>query len=90
MPRDVMDALGSKPVDRLMFPSEHPFFTRQKRIVREFAGTFDPEDIEDSIRVGAYQGLLKALTEMTPTEVIAGNLDERACAAAAGRGFRRG
>ena len=48
----------------------HPFFTRQKHIVREFAGTFDPEDIEDSIRVGAYQGLLKALTEMTPTEVI--------------------
>jgi bidirectional [NiFe] hydrogenase diaphorase subunit len=67
---DVVEALGSQPVGRLVFPSEHPFFTRQKRIVREFAGTFDPEDIEDSIRVGAYQGLLKALTEMTPTEVI--------------------
>jgi bidirectional [NiFe] hydrogenase diaphorase subunit len=67
---DVLDALGSKPVDRLTFDKNHPFFTRQKKIVREFAGTFDPEDIEDSIRVGAYSALLKALTEMTPTEVI--------------------
>ena len=67
---DVLDALGSKAVERLAFSSQQPFFTRQVRIVREFAGTFDPEDLEDSIRVGAYQGLLKALTEMTPTEVI--------------------
>jgi bidirectional [NiFe] hydrogenase diaphorase subunit len=66
----VVEALGSKPVERLALASDHPFFTRQKRVVREFAGTFDPEDIEDSIRVGAYAALLKAVTEMTPTEVI--------------------
>jgi bidirectional [NiFe] hydrogenase diaphorase subunit len=66
----VIDALGSGPVASLEFPASHPFFTRQKRVVREFAGTFDPEDIEDSIRVGAYSALLKALTQMTPTEVI--------------------
>ena len=68
--KDMVDALGAQPVDRLAVASDHPFFTRQKRIVREFAGTFDPEDIEDSIRVGAYSALLKALTEMTPLEVI--------------------
>ncbi|HVT80682.1 MAG TPA: NADH-quinone oxidoreductase subunit NuoF [Phycisphaerae bacterium] len=67
----LIDALGSKPVDRLALPADHPFFTRQLRIVREFAGTFDPEDLNDSIRVGAYKALLQALTDMTPTEVIA-------------------
>lgn len=66
----VIDALGAAPVGHLSFPSDQPFFTRQLRIVREFAGTFDPEDLDDSIRVGAYGALLKALTGMTPTEVI--------------------
>jgi bidirectional [NiFe] hydrogenase diaphorase subunit len=67
---DILDALGSQPVSRLEFSNQQPFFTRQVKVVREFAGTFDPEDIEDSIRVGAYKALLKALTEMAPMEVI--------------------
>jgi bidirectional [NiFe] hydrogenase diaphorase subunit len=67
---DLVDALGSAPVSRLSLPSDQPFFTKQLRIVREFAGTFDPEDLNDSVRVGAYSALLKALTQMAPTEVI--------------------
>jgi bidirectional [NiFe] hydrogenase diaphorase subunit len=67
---DVVDALGASPVNRLAFSSEQPFFSRQLRIVREFAGTFDPEDLDDSIRVGAYSALLKVLTQMSPPEVI--------------------
>ena len=67
---DLVDSLGSAPPARLAFPADQPFFSRQRRVVREFAGTFDPEDIEESIRVGAYQALRKAVTEMTPAEVI--------------------
>ncbi|MGN6367731.1 MAG: NADH-quinone oxidoreductase subunit NuoF [Phycisphaerae bacterium] len=66
----ILESVGGPPPERLNFPADQPFFTRQKRIVREFAGTFDPEDLEESIRVGAYEALLKALTEMTPAEVI--------------------
>ncbi len=67
----ILDAVGSKPVSRLQMPADHPFFTKQLRVVREHAGKFDPEDLEDSIRVGAYHGLMKVLTQMTPAEVIA-------------------
>ena len=54
-----------------------PFFTRQKRIVREFAGIFDPEDIEDSIRVGGYAALLKALTRNDAAGGDPGNQHQR-------------
>ena len=68
--REMVGALGGKPVERLSMDARQPFFTKQQRVVREFAGTFDPEDLDDCIRVGAYSALLKALTQMTPTEVI--------------------
>jgi bidirectional [NiFe] hydrogenase diaphorase subunit len=68
---DLMESVtGGPPVDRLHFSSSQPFFAKQLRIVREHAGTFDPEDLDDCIRVGAYQALLKAITRMTPAEVI--------------------
>jgi bidirectional [NiFe] hydrogenase diaphorase subunit len=40
------------------------------KIVMENSGTIDPERIEDYIAVGGYQALIKALTEMSPSEVI--------------------
>lgn len=42
----------------------------QQRIVLERAGLIDPEDIEDYIVHGGYEALGKALTQMTPAEVI--------------------
>lgn len=42
----------------------------EQRIVLERAGLIDPEDIEDYIAHNGYEALGKALTEMTPTEVI--------------------
>jgi bidirectional [NiFe] hydrogenase diaphorase subunit len=48
----------------------HPFFTKQLRIVRANGGIIDPERIEDYIAAGGYDALQKALTEMTPAEVV--------------------
>jgi bidirectional [NiFe] hydrogenase diaphorase subunit len=66
----LIDSVGGAAPERLVMPTDQPFFTRQLRIVREHAGLFDPEDLNDSIRVGAYQALVKALTQMTPNEII--------------------
>lgn len=49
---------------------EHPFFTRQMKVVLEHSGNIDPERIEDYIRVGGYQALYHALHEMTTDEVV--------------------
>ncbi len=47
-----------------------PFFARQTRIVLQNLGTIDPNIIEDYIARGGYEALGKAVTEMTPEEVI--------------------
>ncbi len=49
---------------------EHPFFTRQVKIVRETSGKIDPERIEDYIAAGGYQGLHRAIHELTPTQIV--------------------
>ena len=51
-------------------PTDVPFFQRQKKIVLENSGVIDPERIEDYIAANGYTALIKALTEMTPREVI--------------------
>ncbi|GAB4239517.1 MAG: NADH-ubiquinone oxidoreductase-F iron-sulfur binding region domain-containing protein [Stanieria sp.] len=51
--------------------SQHPFFARQMRIVRQHTGKVDPEKIEEYIAVGGYQSLYKVIYEMTPAEVVA-------------------
>lgn len=50
--------------------SEHPFFARQVRIVRETSGKIDPDRIEEYIASGGYQSLYKAIHDMTPQEVV--------------------
>jgi NADP-reducing hydrogenase subunit HndC len=42
----------------------------EQRIVLEHAGRIDPENIEEFIAENGYQALGKALTEMTPEQVI--------------------
>ncbi|MDI3546911.1 MAG: NADH-quinone oxidoreductase subunit [Halanaerobiales bacterium] len=46
------------------------FFKSQYRIVLKNCGVIDPEDIEEAIVHDAYFALGKALTEMTPEDVI--------------------
>jgi len=49
---------------------QHPFFSRQLRIVRENSGKIDPERIEEYIAAGGYESLYKVLHEMSPEEVV--------------------
>ncbi len=58
---------GTPPTKRL---PEMPFFTRQHKIALEHCGVVDPERIQDYLARGGYSGLYKALTEMTPLEVV--------------------
>lgn len=73
--------IEGKPVDRLLYvepvTGEHivhdheiPFYKHQQRIVLKNIGKIDPTDIRDTIAVGGYEALAKALTTMTPEEIV--------------------
>jgi NADH-quinone oxidoreductase subunit F len=55
----------------IVYDKDIPFYKNQQRLVFRNIGKIDPTDIRDSIAVGGYQGLAKALTTMTPEEIIA-------------------
>ncbi len=62
-------ALGGAPVAELQCDlREH--FESQVHVVLENSGHIDPEKIEDYIARDGYEGLVTAVTEMTPSEVI--------------------
>ncbi len=78
----IVGGLNSQPVERLRIPTGIPFFQRQHRVVMENSGRIDPERIEEYIAAGGYSGLVMALTEMTPAQVI----DEVTASGLRGRG----
>jgi bidirectional [NiFe] hydrogenase diaphorase subunit len=49
----------------------HPFFADQHKIVLSDSGKVDPERLDTYIGAGGYAALAKALSTMTPTEVVA-------------------
>lgn len=74
------DLIKGGKVDRLLFFDplskekvisyrDMKYFSPQRRIVLRNCGFINPEDIEDYIAVGGYEGIRKALG-MTPAEVI--------------------
>jgi NADH-quinone oxidoreductase subunit F len=74
--------LGGRAVPRLLYQDpesgrkleaaeEIPFYKVQQRIVLSQNGRIDPTKITDYIAEGGYSALVKALTSMTPEEVIA-------------------
>jgi len=67
---EILDSLDGSPVERLVCPTDIPFFSRQKKIVLENSGIIDAEKIEDYIAALGYGSLIKVLTEMSPQEVI--------------------
>ncbi len=67
---ELFDSLGAEPVERLVCPTDVPFFTRQQKIVLENSGVIDPENIHDYIAASGYASLVRALTEMTPEMVL--------------------
>ena len=46
------------------------FYKKQKRVALRNCGVINPEDIDEYIAMDGYQALAKALTEMTPEQVI--------------------
>lgn len=73
--------LKGRPVPTLMYTppaakaplptlSEIPFFAKQKLVVLRNRGLIDPEKIEDYIARDGYAALAKALSDMTPEQII--------------------
>ena len=78
---ELVSALKSaKPVETK--PVLEPFFSRQRRVVLENCGKVDPENIDDYLSRKGYRGLVRAVTELTPQQVI----DEIAKSGLRGRG----
>jgi NADH-quinone oxidoreductase subunit F len=85
-PEDCMEIVEAtlvegKPVERLLYDDpasgdkivhhhDIPFYKHQQRVVMRNIGQIDPADIQDTIASGGYQALAKALTKMTPEEVV--------------------
>jgi bidirectional [NiFe] hydrogenase diaphorase subunit len=67
---DIIKSMDASPVSRLECATDQPFFRRQVKIVLENSGRVDPEKIGDYIAANGYEGLLKALTEFSPGEVM--------------------
>jgi NADP-reducing hydrogenase subunit HndC len=55
--------------------SDSMFFKKQKRVALRNCGVIAPEDIREYIAMDGYKAIAKALTEMTPTDVIQTILD---------------
>ncbi len=49
---------------------DEKFIDKQKRIVLRNCGLIDPENIEEYLSVGGYEGTKKVVTSMSPEEVI--------------------
>jgi bidirectional [NiFe] hydrogenase diaphorase subunit len=67
---DIVSGIEGEKVSRLVCRTDVPFFQRQKKIVLENSGVVDPERIEDYIAANGYSAMMKALTEMTPGQVV--------------------
>ncbi|WP_124065612.1 NADH-quinone oxidoreductase subunit NuoF [Clostridium sp. E02] len=78
--------LKGRPVERLLYDetvtptgikslSDTDFYKKQHRIALRNCGVINPEIIEEYIGTGGYRALGKAVTEMTPDEVIQVLLD---------------
>ncbi len=63
--------LEGNPVDEWTVKEDYAEFTsRQYKIVLGPCGVIDPENIDDYLKMNGYRALKKALTRMTPEDVI--------------------
>ena len=56
--------------EKIIHESEIPFYKNQERIVFGFNSTIDPKSIDDYLAIGGYAALAKALSGMTPEQVL--------------------
>jgi NADH-quinone oxidoreductase subunit F len=66
-----LTAGGAAVGERVRELQEVPFFQRQVKIVLRNCGIIDPQRIEEYVARDGYAALAKALTEMTPDQVVA-------------------
>ncbi len=64
--------LYTDPISREKVVHEHdvPFYARQARSLLDLNGLIDPTSIEDYIAAGGYRALAKALSQLSPEQVI--------------------
>ena len=85
--------IGGQPVEKLLHLNDEDgkripkaadikFFSHQRKIVLRRCGTIDPVSIHDYIASGGYVSLRKALTQLSPDQVI----DEMKTSGLRGRG----
>jgi bidirectional [NiFe] hydrogenase diaphorase subunit len=86
---EIVRTLDEAPIERLQLDTHSAFFTRQTPIVLNGDVLINPELIEDYIAIGGYEGLLMALSEMTPTEVVEA-ITESGLRGRGGAGYRTG
>jgi NADH-quinone oxidoreductase subunit F len=56
--------------EKVVHEQDVPFYKLQQREILWINGLLDPTQIEDYIALGGYSALIKALSEMEPTEVL--------------------
>jgi bidirectional [NiFe] hydrogenase diaphorase subunit len=71
----ILDSLDGEPIAEKVIPTNLPFFYRQEKNALEHSGIVNPDRIEDYIAEDGYTALVKALTEMSPDQVIKEVLD---------------
>jgi len=74
--------------ERISSYHDIPFYSRQKRLVLRNCGKISPEDIEDSLAAGIYQGLERAM-EMSPQDIVS-EVKESGLRGRGGGGFSTG
>jgi NADH-quinone oxidoreductase subunit F len=62
--------VGGKPVEEYLIPPDYPYLAKQKKIVLVNSGVINPESIDDYLAADGYMALRKAITEMSPEQVI--------------------
>ncbi len=92
--------VGHEVVERLLYVeptlkeqihdyAKMPFYAKQQRIALRNCGLIEAENLEEYIANQGYQGLAKALTEMTPEQVVQEVLNSGICGRG-GAGFPTG
>ena len=89
--RPVQKLMYTPPAEKIPVPkmSDIGFFGKQRLIALRNRGMIDPEQIDEYIARGGYTALVKALTEMTPSQIV-GEITRSGLRGRGGAGFPTG